>query len=293
MPPKRMKGTVYLQFGSQTKLVLASKMRESHPDVLRLVNRHFPETRGKSVDIKVDLDVAGVVITPDVWCVFADSEESKDVAMYTIELGTEPLPESFPPVAKLLAPPPEPAKPSSEPSKITLNIHGDDGKTLQVRLSTTSQLDKLPAFVERAWGISLNDFRLNYDGMYIRSGETPATLQMEDGDVLDVIRQRKGGKPVIYLRTSTQLDATVEVGLVPDWSFSVLYPVVAPTTPKDPRLHQSVSWSVRTEKDGTMLDKMTRAHVSYLFWEALYLPPFTSFQSAVVVSGSSRYGTKE
>ncbi|KAJ7057234.1 hypothetical protein C8F01DRAFT_347137 [Mycena amicta] len=258
MAPKRIRGTIYLRFGQQTKLVLAGNMREYKDVVLvRVVQRHFPETCGKELDIKVDLAVPGVVITPDAWRAFADSDEAKEADMYTVELATAPQ---------------KPSPPHLPSKKIRIRLLSGCGEEVEFLCSPTTTVRKLQTGFETRMGVEAGENRLVYDGRNLWADKTVGYYGMQDGDTIDVIPELKGGKPVIYLRSPVELDATVEVGLVPEWSFSALYPVVTATNPKNPRLHQSALWSVKTATDGTMLDKQSGAHVSYLFWEALTNP---------------------
>lgn len=91
---------------------------------------------------------------------------------------------------------------------------------------------------------------------------------MWDGDIIDVVENQVGGKPVIYLipPSQTTISATVSLTLVPQWSFSAVYP----TTPSKhaPTGEQHITWTVQVRIDGTLVDVPSGAEVAYLFWEA-------------------------
>ncbi|KAJ7050426.1 ubiquitin-domain-containing protein [Mycena amicta] len=177
--------------------------------------------------------------------------------MYTVELATAPQ---------------KPSPPHLPSKKIRIRLLSGCGEEVEFLCSPTTTVRKLQTGFETRMGVEAGENRLVYEGRNLWADKTVGYYGMQDGDTIDVIPELKGGKPVIYLRSPVELDATVEVGLVPEWSFSALYPVVTATNPKNPRLHQSALWSVKTATDGTMLDKQSGAHVSYLFWEALTNP---------------------
>ncbi|KAF7330044.1 Ubiquitin family protein [Mycena kentingensis (nom. inval.)] len=258
---KRIPGTVYLRFGYQTKLVPSAQIDQSYADVLRLVNRHFPETRGKSVDIKADLLVDAVVITPDVWCTFIDSVEGKNlkVDIFTIAIAPHAYPADADP----------PKLSAAKAKKLSLRVDRGDGRdTLTVKIGYTKPLSALERAAISHFGWEGKHIKLVFEGRRLETHLTPADYDMEDGDKILVFVEQLGGKPVIYLRSPVELDATVDIGLTPDWSFSALYPVVPATKPQDPRLHEAATWRVWIKPDGTLLDESSGAEVSYLFWEA-------------------------
>lgn len=84
----------------------------------------------------------------------------------------------------------------------------------------------------------------------------------------------RGGKPVIYLFPSRQLDAIVRLSLVPQWDFDTIYPVVPvyridAAEAKAVDVHQAVEWAVTAMPNGDLTEKNTGLNISYLFWEAL------------------------
>ncbi|KAG1742153.1 hypothetical protein EDB19DRAFT_1907619 [Suillus lakei] len=72
-----------------------------------------------------------------------------------------------------------------------------------------------------------------------------------------------GKKPVIYIYSPSDIDVSVKLSLTPEWSLSVIYPVV---TTKDHGQH--LEWNVRTHQDGSLTENNTGLDVAYLFWEA-------------------------
>lgn len=83
-------------------------------------------------------------------------------------------------------------------------------------------------------------------------------------------RFQRGGKPVIYVWTPGPQVISVGLSLVPQWEFSVLYPVAPIALVKLPEgTGQGITWNIQTRDDGTILDEATGLEVTYLFWEAL------------------------
>ncbi|KIK33074.1 hypothetical protein CY34DRAFT_18617 [Suillus luteus UH-Slu-Lm8-n1] len=70
-------------------------------------------------------------------------------------------------------------------------------------------------------------------------------------------------KPIIYLYSPSDIDVSVKLSLIPEWSLSVIYPVV---TIEDHG--QRLEWNVRTHQDGSLTEHNSGLDVSYLFWEA-------------------------
>ena len=82
----------------------------------------------------------------------------------------------------------------------------------------------------------------------------------------------RGAKPVIYLFSPSgiTLDAQVNLSLAPQWKFSAIYPIVPEKA--EPNGGQSISWRVKTLPDGGLHELQTGLDVSYLYWEAEYVP---------------------
>ncbi|KAG1869446.1 hypothetical protein DFJ58DRAFT_766224 [Suillus subalutaceus] len=70
-------------------------------------------------------------------------------------------------------------------------------------------------------------------------------------------------EPVIYLYSPSDIDVSVKLSLIPEWSLSVIYPVV---TTEDHG--QRLEWNVHTHQDGNLTEHNSGLDVSYLFWEA-------------------------
>ncbi|KAF9045937.1 hypothetical protein BDZ89DRAFT_942316 [Hymenopellis radicata] len=121
-------------------------------------------------------------------------------------------------------------------------------------------------------GIPPDHQRLVCSGKQLEDDRSIGEYNIQDKATIELRLQLKGGKPVIYLRSPTEIDVTVRLALLCDWSFSAVYPVV-PTKRLENALHEEVVWNVRTRADGTLTETNTGLDVSYIFWEALAYPP--------------------
>nr|GAT46585.1 predicted protein [Mycena chlorophos] len=196
-------------------------------------------------------------------CTFAESRDADGVERYTVEIIPGDLEESQAPgsSARLLQ------DMDASPRTVTLDLVSSrsrgpipylkalyDGQTFLVKVVGSTKIGAIVDLVLAELNfvdgeLPLNvDFKAVYENMRLIRADTVARRDMEDGDEIMLMREQLGGKPV------TELEA-IEVSIVPDWSFSALYPVVPTTTSKSAHLHQSARWDVKTGLAGTMLDK--------------------------------------
>ena len=84
-----------------------------------------------------------------------------------------------------------PEDPSGTPIKI--KVSSQSFKDLVFGIKTTTKMAKvMQAFCTRT-GLQIHTVRFLFDGARVNEGSTPATLGMEDGDVLDVMVSFDGG----------------------------------------------------------------------------------------------------
>lgn len=85
-------------------------------------------------------------------------------------------------------------------------------------------------------------------------------------NIIYVLPKQTGGKPVIYLMSPTELDATVNLSLIPCWTLSAIYPVVPVKT--EILGGQNITWDVYIHGGSSLTDKNTGLDAAYLYWEA-------------------------
>jgi hypothetical protein len=146
-------------------------------------------------------------------------------------------------------------------------------------MKRTTPFSRIFKGVARVMGLpSRNPPIFVFDGKPLEPRQTPSELNMKDGDTIDVTPISTGStgvklphrKPVIYLFSPTDIDATVTLTLNDEWSLSVIYPAV-PIKILDNGQGSQIRWHVRTHQDGSLTTLDTSLDVSYLFWEAEYV----------------------
>merc|ERR1711881_785318 len=86
---------------------------------------------------------------------------------------------------------PKPADGGAE--HVNLKVCGQDGSVVQFKIKRNTQLRKLmQAYCDRQ-GLDVNQIRFRFDGPPIQDTDSPATLDMEDDDTIDVFQQQTGG----------------------------------------------------------------------------------------------------
>lgn len=81
----------------------------------------------------------------------------------------------------------------TENDHINLKVAGQDGSVVQFKIKRHTPLSKLmKAYCERQ-GLSMRQIRFRFDGQPINEADTPAQLEMEDEDTIDVFQQQTGG----------------------------------------------------------------------------------------------------
>uniref|UniRef100_A0A671N0P8 Small ubiquitin-related modifier n=1 Tax=Sinocyclocheilus anshuiensis TaxID=1608454 RepID=A0A671N0P8_9TELE len=76
---------------------------------------------------------------------------------------------------------------------INLKVAGQDGSVVQFKIKSHTPLNKLmKAYCERQ-GLAMRQIRFQFDGQPINETDTPAQLEMENEDTIDVFQQQTGG----------------------------------------------------------------------------------------------------
>uniref|UniRef100_A0AAR2IMR4 Small ubiquitin-related modifier n=1 Tax=Pygocentrus nattereri TaxID=42514 RepID=A0AAR2IMR4_PYGNA len=90
----------------------------------------------------------------------------------------------------------------TENDHINLKVAGQDGSVVQFKIKRHTPLSKLmKAYCERQ-GLSIRQIRFRFDGQPINETDTPAQLEMEDEDTIDVFQQQTGGSPSMWSHLS-------------------------------------------------------------------------------------------
>ncbi|EPY51653.1 SUMO protein [Schizosaccharomyces cryophilus OY26] len=82
-------------------------------------------------------------------------------------------------------------KPSTE--HINLKVVGQDNNEVFFKIKKTTEFSKLMKIYCARQGKTLNSLRFLVDGERIRPDQTPAELDMEDGDQIEAVLEQLGG----------------------------------------------------------------------------------------------------
>lgn len=113
-------------------------------------------------------------------------------------------------------PPPEAfSRPTREPDHITIALQHRNGQRSSMRVKRTTLLSRILDAATTRLGLIPDEHEILFDGSPMELKKTPAFYKLEDGDVLDMRWAQVGGKPVIYLFPTQEMDARVQLSLVP------------------------------------------------------------------------------
>jgi hypothetical protein len=114
------------------------------------------------------------------------------------------------------------------------------------------------------------DLKLIYAGKTLRDDFTLAHSNVCKGCTIDHVLRLRGGKPVIYLQPPGDLEnVSVTLGLVREWDFSAVYPVVPSKIIQN---RSTIEWNVAAKASGELTEHASGLQLSYLFWEAETTP---------------------
>ena len=122
--------------------------------------------------------------------------------------------------------------------------------------------------IQEKSGIPPGQQRLSLGGEPLEDSRTLHEYGVHHGAVIHLTPELVFGKPVIYLRSPTPIEASVQLGLTRQWKLSAHYPLVPIKRPVQGRVHEQVKWIVRTRQDGSLVESGSGLEVAYLFWEA-------------------------
>ncbi|KAG1771170.1 hypothetical protein EV702DRAFT_1202059 [Suillus placidus] len=248
------------------------KRQKSYNLMLDSACKHFPNIPRDLVTLQTNqLDVCGgyyVDITAEIWDDVVDLLNVVEVTR--AETLPVPLPLdawaiSFPGNQLQSAPGQVNRQDSSNDlgDKLTIKVVFPSGQIQTAKISRAMRVDELVADASHILGQRPTDVTAVWGGAIMREDRSIGSYNIEDGDSIKLQVSLRFAKPVIYLYSPSEIDVSVKLSLIPEWSLSVIYPVV--TTEGH---GQHLEWNVRTHQDGSLTEHKSGLDVSYLFWEA-------------------------
>ena len=76
---------------------------------------------------------------------------------------------------------------------IKLKVVGQDSNEIHFRVKQTTQMGKLKKSYSERVGVPVTSLRFLFDGRRINDDESPAALEMEQDDVIEVYQEQTGG----------------------------------------------------------------------------------------------------
>jgi len=161
-------------------------------------------------------------------------------------------------------------------SDIQLFVKTLTGKTITIGMNPNNYVIDLCNRIYYKEGIPADQQRLTLGDKPLEKNRTLKDYGIVRSEMtINLFITLRGGKPVVYLFSPSDIEASVKLSLVPEWKISVIYPVVpikAPTT----HSNEELTWRVRVHPSGDLTELNTGLDVAYLFWEALYVLSWNS-----------------
>ena len=87
----------------------------------------------------------------------------------------------------------EAKQPKENPDSINLKVMGQDGKFLKFKIAKQTALKKLMSTYCERTGLDIQTIRFSFDGSRINESDTAKSLDLQEGDALEVFQQQSGG----------------------------------------------------------------------------------------------------
>ncbi|KAG2140417.1 hypothetical protein BD769DRAFT_1430011 [Suillus cothurnatus] len=133
--------------------------------------------------------------------------------------------------------------------KVTIKLVLPSGEIRTAKISREMRVDKLVTDTSQILGLCPTDIMAVWGGAIMRGDWSIKSYNIKDGDSINLQAALRIAKPVIYLYSPSDIEVSVKLSLIPEWTLSVIYPFV---TTEDHG--QRLEWNVRTHQDGTLTE---------------------------------------
>jgi hypothetical protein len=83
--------------------------------------------------------------------------------------------------------------PEEKPESLQIKVREQDGQEMEFKIKMRTQMKKVIDAYCKAHSVDPAFRRFTLEGHRIQNNDTPASLDMEDGDVIDVFLEQQGG----------------------------------------------------------------------------------------------------
>ncbi|KAG1769324.1 hypothetical protein EDD22DRAFT_817525 [Suillus occidentalis] len=245
------------------------KRQRSYNLMLDAAFKHFPSIPRNMITLQTNqIDICDghyVDITAEIWDDIIDSLTVVEVTRATAEMTLPPWAFSLPDYQPALSQVNSKDSSNRNDDEVTVTVVSPSKQTHSITSSRSSRVDALLADASPILGYCPTEVMAIWGGQMMHKNRSIGSYNIKDGDSIGLHKESslRGGKPVIYLYSPSNIDVSVKLSLTPEWTLSVIYPVV-PT--KDHG--QLIEWNVRTHQDGSLTEHNSGLDVAYLFWEA-------------------------
>jgi small ubiquitin-related modifier len=80
---------------------------------------------------------------------------------------------------------------------IKIKVLNQEGNEIHYRLKMFSNLEKLKKSYSEQIGVPCSSLRFVFDGKRLSDTDTPNSLEMEDGDLIEVYQEQTGGVNIV------------------------------------------------------------------------------------------------
>ncbi|KAF9035338.1 hypothetical protein BDZ89DRAFT_1062086 [Hymenopellis radicata] len=241
---------IALQYGKRPPHIVARETVRYHDRAILTAQKEFPQLeRATGIEFLTDqfalYEGEAMVISPDVWAGVVSSVEVTKLVVVTNKDQLEA----------------ENASDQDGTFTESLFLYTSasliKGKLLSLSVKPSDSFDVVKAL------------RLIYDGCLVEEDRDLYSAGFRNKATIDLFKKQKGGKPVIYLFSPSDMDVRVSLSL---------RLVAGP-------MAEEIVWNVKTHSDGTLTETNTGLDVSYLYWEARTNPPSTQLSPPTIGQG--------
>lgn len=87
----------------------------------------------------------------------------------------------------------EDVKPSGDDVAITIKVKEGSGEEISFKVKKSTKMSKIMDAYANRRGVNVTSLRFMLDGQRVNANDTPKTLELDDGDVIEALVEQQGG----------------------------------------------------------------------------------------------------